>query len=150
MAGSNYKSQANLESGPLGRFRLRACLKTARSAVVGAATISGRNGNTANRKSFREKGRLALLLLPYRPLRVCSVVAPSHPSFLTKTASLGLFQRTVRGTGACQQLTGLSRDERFGQELLELQGPEHGCGSECPNNAARRWTSFPSDSRGRS
>src|SRR6185503_2378155 len=42
-------------------------------------------------EGFREKGRLALLLLLHRPLRVCSVVAPSHPTFLTKTASLGLF-----------------------------------------------------------
>jgi hypothetical protein len=42
-------------------------------------------------RSFREKDRLALLLLPYRPLRVCSVVAPSDPAFLTKTASLGFF-----------------------------------------------------------
>jgi hypothetical protein len=46
--------------------------------------------------SFREKGRLALLLLHHRPLRVCSVVAPSHPTFLAKTADLGIFRQALR------------------------------------------------------
>ena len=46
--------------------------------------------------SFREKGRLALLLLPYRPLRVCSVVAPSHPAFLAKTGAI-LFLKQALG-----------------------------------------------------
>src|SRR5436190_13611993 len=47
------------------------------------------------RGCFREKGRLALLLFHQRPLRVFSVLAPSHPTFLAKTASLGLFQRAA-------------------------------------------------------
>src|SRR4051812_6935557 len=45
--------------------------------------------------SFREKCRLALLLLHHRPLRVCSVVAPSHPNFLAKTADLGIFRQAL-------------------------------------------------------
>jgi hypothetical protein len=65
------------------------------------------NGNKTNRKSFREKGRLALLLLPYRPLRVCSVVAPSHPTFLAKTANLGLFKQALK-VALCIQLIGYS------------------------------------------
>src|SRR3954447_24555758 len=49
---------------------------------------------------FREKGRLALLLLHHRPLRVCSVVAPSHPTFLAKTADLGIFRQAQEGAAA--------------------------------------------------
>jgi hypothetical protein len=48
---------------------------------------------------FREKGHLALLLLHHRPLRVCSVVAPSHPTFLAKMADLGIFRQALRVCG---------------------------------------------------
>jgi hypothetical protein len=48
---------------------------------------------------FREKGRLALLLFHQRPLRVFSVIAPSHPTFLAKTANLGIFRQALRALG---------------------------------------------------
>ena len=60
--------------------------------------------------SFREKGRLALLLLHHRPLRVCSVVAPSHPTFLAKTADLGIFRQALtKGAKGNEDLPGNHR-----------------------------------------
>src|SRR4051812_35652747 len=50
---------------------------------------------TRGHMSFREKGRLALLLLHHRPLRVCSVVAPSHPALLAKTGAILFLKRAL-------------------------------------------------------
>jgi hypothetical protein len=52
--------------------------------------------NTLISTSFREKGRLALLLLPYRPQRVCSGVAPSHPAFLAKAGAILFLKQALR------------------------------------------------------
>jgi hypothetical protein len=49
--------------------------------------------------SFRERGYLALLLLPYRPLRVCSVAAPSHLAFLAKTGAILFSKHALRLCG---------------------------------------------------
>src|SRR4051812_22031958 len=77
---------------------LRACFKTRKFPVQEGPKDGGRDlsMNTPREMSFREKGRLALLLLPYRPLRVCAVVAPSHPAFLAKTGAI-LFLKHALG-----------------------------------------------------
>jgi hypothetical protein len=100
-----------------GRHLPRGCFKTIKAPVLyySSKPMCYENGDGVA-PNFREKGRLALLVdsccapalglaactkgaflssapqqdesLPYRPLRVCSVVAPSHPTFLAKTGAI--------------------------------------------------------------